>query len=104
MVTIIKGNKKFQFEKGDIGNIEVVYDGVAIRCPDGTEIRFNFEVKPGLASIIDMANRNVNCNDITISMDAAMFGNLSKVLTIGTPVTITQQPPKVTPEQIVQNT
>ena len=33
-------------------------------------------------------------NDISINMDAAMFGNLSKVLTIGTPVTITSQPQK----------
>lgn len=107
MITIIKGNKKFEFQNSSLASIDTVYDGVFIRFDDQTELKFNFSVKSGLSSVLDIVGR---CqSDITVNMNEAIVGNLSKVVIIGSsvkaPVSSVEvaksEPPKITPEDIV---
>lgn len=84
MITVVKGAKKFQFQNSELASIDAVYDGVFIKFADQTEVKFNFSVKNGLSTVLDIVTR---CNqDVTVNMDEAAIGNLSKVVVIGTPI------------------
>lgn len=118
MITIVKGTKKFEFQNSELASIDTVYDGVFIKFADQTELKFNFSVKNGLSSVLDIVNR---CQqDVTVNMNEAIMGNLSKVVVIGTPVTVTPmkapvsfdeavkprqtvnyEPPAISPEDII---
>lgn len=86
MITVVKGTKKFQFQNSELASIDAVYDGVFIKFADQTEVKFNFSVKNGLSTVLDIVGR---CNqDVTVNMDEAAVGNLSKVVVIGTPIAV----------------
>lgn len=118
MITVVKGTKKFQFQNSELASIDAVYDGVFIKFADQTEVKFNFSVKNGLSTVLDIVSR---CNqDVTVNMDEAAIGNLSKVVVIGTPIsaspartpissngavkstnTVKHEPAAVSPEDII---
>ena len=99
MFTIIKRKKKFQFDNSELASIDVVYDGIFVKFDDQTELKFNMSVKNGLSQVLGVASR---CKgDVTVNIDQAEIGNLSKVVTIGnsnllnTPKVETEKKPEV---------
>jgi hypothetical protein len=98
MITIIKGNKKFEFQNSELASIDTIYDGVFLKFADQTELKFNFSVKNGLSSVLDIVGR---CQqDVTVNMNEAAIGNLSRVVTIGKHVIPDSKP--VIPSEVKQ--
>lgn len=81
MVTIIKGDKKFEIPSGDVNSIQSTSDGLLLTCMDKTEIRMYFTVSPALRAILSMADNNLSKN-VTIDLGAALRGDTSHIMKI----------------------
>lgn len=102
MITVVKGTKKLQFQNSELASIDAVYDGVFIKFADQTEVKFNFSVKNGLSTVLDIVGR---CNqDVTVNMDEAAIGNLSNVVVIGSPIAVSSVKTSVSSNGVVKTT
>ena len=83
MFTLIKGEKKITIPNNEVNSIQPTSDGLLLTTLDKTEIRMYFTVTPAITAILNMADNNLS-KDLTIDLNAALRGDTSKIMSIGT--------------------
>lgn len=82
MLKIIKSGCEYNIPSDKIVAVQEAYDGFIVTVNDGTEIRFEMQLNPGVRSLLPIVQNSSTKNNVVFNVDNIFRGKLNEAVQI----------------------